>query len=789
MAKGGYVGIPMSYTPVEYIESSGTQYIDSEVLNTSVNKIEAEAYNMFGLVYNNKTYGGSLVGARVSATNSCFQYGTGADYDFVGNGTSQLSLTKNTNTTKLTLNYSRSAYSITCGNYSVSGNLSVTTTTALNMYVLGMNNNGVVSYGTWRLLYLKMYDENNNLLRDFIPVLDENNVACMYEQVEGKFYYNKGVGTFTAGSATGQPVSVGDRARKIKSGYVGVKQIVTPIEYIESTGLQCVNTEVVTDSTTKLEFDASIISGDSNVWMPVYGTRTASTSDYFCLYIQTSSPHYLSPNYAGFDPGTGGNTPIDFNQRYLLTQDKGKFYIDGVLKSGISTTNTLAAGSQPLFLFTNNALGRVQMRGQDIKLYGCKIYSNDTLIRDYIPVITQTSEACLYDKVQGKLYHNVGQGSFTAGNTTGEPDITITTTRKIDRGYVGVNGVARLCFGSSVYRSYKHFATKLTDHYGHFCVTNTEDYIIISGGRSVSSTTPTKATSAFNINLVATQCTDLPTQASYQGNMTCGGYGIIASGKSGSSGNNRTDQCIAYNNNLARTTMSTVTTSCYDMATASNSTHCILGGGTNYNSQVTTAQSYNSSLVKSSITAFSGYRRGQAGANLGDHLIFCGGNTSNQSLATDFYDNSNVRTTGTFPYSSTGYKWFPKGIGMNNHAIFCWGSTAESSGETNSAVSYDTNLVSTSFTMPDARRMGQGFSVKGNYAIIGMGSNNPISSYDSAGNGLAIQYIYNDSLVRIDTIETIRGAQQSSTAAATQKFGILFGVFDSDGLPGTEIIF
>ena len=40
---------------------------------------------------------------------------------------------------------------------------------------------------------------NNELVRDYIPVLDKNGVPCLYEKVERKFYYNQGTGDFLYG--------------------------------------------------------------------------------------------------------------------------------------------------------------------------------------------------------------------------------------------------------------------------------------------------------------------------------------------------------------------------------------------------------------------------------------------------------------------------------------------------------------------------------------------------------------------------------------------------------------
>ena len=42
----------------------------------------------------------------------------------------------------------------------------------------------------------KFYDGNNNLVRNFIPCLDTNDVPCFYDSVNKQTYYNRGTGTF-----------------------------------------------------------------------------------------------------------------------------------------------------------------------------------------------------------------------------------------------------------------------------------------------------------------------------------------------------------------------------------------------------------------------------------------------------------------------------------------------------------------------------------------------------------------------------------------------------------------
>lgn len=47
------------------------------------------------------------------------------------------------------------------------------------------------------------------------------------------------------------------------------------------------------------------------------------------------------------------------------------------------------------------------------KGYSCKIWNNDALVRDYIPITLNRTEYALYDAISGTVYHNAGTGAFT----------------------------------------------------------------------------------------------------------------------------------------------------------------------------------------------------------------------------------------------------------------------------------------------------------------------------------------------------------------------------------------
>ena len=74
----------------------------------------------------------------------------------------------------------------------------------ISMYLFSINDNNTTPYFSAMQCNRLRIIQNNILVRDFIPVLDKDGVPCMYDKVEGKFYYNAGTGDFIAGPVIGE---------------------------------------------------------------------------------------------------------------------------------------------------------------------------------------------------------------------------------------------------------------------------------------------------------------------------------------------------------------------------------------------------------------------------------------------------------------------------------------------------------------------------------------------------------------------------------------------------------
>ena len=105
----------------------------------------------------------------------------------------------------------------------------------------------------------------------------------------------------------------------------------------------------------------------------------------------------------------------------LKSESNNKFsYTTNGSKSSILRTEGAPLEGKNLLLFSDSASDDVS-----IKIYYLKIYDNDTLVRDYIPYITEDNEYGLYDLVTQQFYGNNGDGEFSGEvnkNHSNEPD-------------------------------------------------------------------------------------------------------------------------------------------------------------------------------------------------------------------------------------------------------------------------------------------------------------------------------------------------------------------------------
>lgn len=185
----------------------------------------------------------------------------------------------------------------------------------------------------------------------------------------------------------------------------------TPLEYIESTGSQYVDTGFKPNNNTRVVMDIRIT--DAGITKALFGARTTATSNNYAVLWATGD--VLRSDYNNLYEETWS---VDKYIRRVIDKNKETTTIDGVTKSYVNSTFQ-APCSMTLFALNNNNV--VQWNIQAL-LYSCQIYDNGSLIRDFIPCQTPSGEVGLYDDVNGVFYGNAGTGTFVAGPVAVQPE-------------------------------------------------------------------------------------------------------------------------------------------------------------------------------------------------------------------------------------------------------------------------------------------------------------------------------------------------------------------------------
>lgn len=205
-----------------------------------------------------------------------------------------------------------------------------------------------------------------------------------------------------------------------KYGYdfIGWEQLpLTRIEYLESTGTQYIDTGFYPNQDTRIMLSYK---KSNNTSGNVFGTRNGAGDSAFSLAYQPSNYDQLLLDYGGQrDTSLSKNNwfdniiEIDFNKNIFTMYNKGTNQaFTRTFAQSIFQTNY----KQILFGFNNS--GR-SIQPCDVVIYNCKIYDNDILVRDFIPVLDQAGIPCMFDAVEHKFYYNQGTGQFIAGPVVG----------------------------------------------------------------------------------------------------------------------------------------------------------------------------------------------------------------------------------------------------------------------------------------------------------------------------------------------------------------------------------
>lgn len=193
--------LPTEYQEVEYIESSGTQYIDEEFRPSGENVRILTDY-----MYLSSPNGKSLFGAQTTDSDATFPitfYHTSDTVSsfYVGSSRNIIDYTVVINIRYLLdCHANNGAFTADLNGDKQTATYSGSLAKTLNMFMFTNNWQQGAQTIAARLYARKIWD-NDELVRDYVPCYRKaDNVAGLYDLVTGTFFANAGSGTFAVGN-------------------------------------------------------------------------------------------------------------------------------------------------------------------------------------------------------------------------------------------------------------------------------------------------------------------------------------------------------------------------------------------------------------------------------------------------------------------------------------------------------------------------------------------------------------------------------------------------------------
>jgi len=419
-------GLPEGYTRLDYIESSGTQYINTYFFPRSNTKFEID-FMYLGTSYDGWT---ALYGERGLFHTSDFALfintsTPSADEPYISPNYGTFDPGTGSGTRiKKNVKYN---FKTDAGFLYINGELAPGCSTSTGGPGIDSNHFYLFAFGKTtgnenRNINARIYGckfwAGSELKKDMIPCRNPNGAYGFYDVVNGEFFGNSGSGEFIPGPES--PI-IGvqiKRNTQLPSAY-------TQVEYLESTGTQYINTDYKHNTTiTEFKFDASITSFP-NAYHTFFGSRTTHNgSDAYYLGVHSDGHTYACIGENKKDPL---GATLSLNTRYNIYANPALgIFINGEL---YPLKYSYVGGLYKDFIFAGNFSETINGTPDNTlnpsepicaRIYDFEIIEQNSFIktfkRKFIPCIRNSDNAAgFFDIITNTFYGNSGTGTFLTG--------------------------------------------------------------------------------------------------------------------------------------------------------------------------------------------------------------------------------------------------------------------------------------------------------------------------------------------------------------------------------------
>lgn len=579
MAKRVYVGVSANYSEVEYIQSSGTQYIDTGFKPNQNTRVvmdcdliaQGTVYTPFG------TWNEANVGQYI-----CLSYTGMPSALYHGNA-------YQTGTTSLV---GRHTIDANKGVLYLDGRLEATCATATYsclypLYLFTMNDKGKPRdmNMSWMKLYSCQIYDNGILVRDYVPCENSSGVGGLYDKVSGQFFANAGTGSFVVGAKNGITYNRSGVARKVRKMYLGIRHVAHKVKkgYIGIGGVA-----------------RPFFTGGEVVY---YGTITPLS-----LARHTMGGASVG-NYALFGGGTAissgskadTNTVDAYNKKLTRSTPTALSYkAQGQSAVGVDNYAVFAGGQQS----ASNG------------------YNNITTTHAYNPSLTRSTATSLSKGRKEMRTARAGAYGLFFGGTYYDNTTGFTTAYNVD------------AYNGSLTKKTPTALTNVAQ-----AATSVGDYALVycwgQGGEVVTYNSSLTKTS-LGMGQIGSSSWRAPRA---MGSATTGKHAIFAGGNEEGT---YCDKAYAYDESLTMTMIGSLSVARQSMSCASVGGSAVFAGGQTGSSSSSYSMSvdvYDESLTRKTVASLSGATMYHGVATIGDFALFAGGSpTNSQFNATNVVD-------------------------------------------------------------------------------------------------------------------------------------------------------
>ena len=443
---------------VEYVEATGTQYIDTGIAGRHGTKVDMK----FVVTTQKESW---MMGSRSTGSSKdrifpCYLYGTAIDIGY-GSSYNRTWWTYSVGTTYVlqTDFTDEGVVKAACNGYVANDKLSdEVIDSGFPMYVFACNVGGTATRpAEAKLYYLKIWQTDEvgdyRLVRDYVPCVKDGK-GGLYDRVSKTIFFSKSSSNLAFGGKTLAVAGLPDSL----------------LAYVESAGAQYIDTGVNARSGTKASMlvNWTDLSEEEKRRLVFLGANNAGSR----FYLYNQGPHnndstwsdawwtYYGVRYQSLVQLLATNTNYSITAE--VTADgvfngvvNGKAYSrDYSLANAGGNSGTMVGPldiKTSLYAFAENNGGTpacyTSLRCHSLKMWQTDDAGEYALVRDYRPCL-KGSRAGLYDRVSGMVYFSHGTDDFVSGPVKKvNPDkflsyVESTGSQYVDTGIVGRDGTS-----------------------------------------------------------------------------------------------------------------------------------------------------------------------------------------------------------------------------------------------------------------------------------------------------------------------------------------------------------